>query len=219
MTASDPRPHPDQPRRQSIASLLSEPAPWSRGAHKPYHIVADHWGWRERLLGLLVIGLLLAALLIIIFDARTASAEESTGAVCPPGSTKYEAGFGYEYGDRLTQITTAGPTATWTVIEDNAVVDRVCVKAGQDLYWPASDPRGGAFTTPDGKDVSHVVTYLVSPNRIGVVELTAEPEALGSAILIVLSFGALGIFFGVLLARSAGQIFSRARARSHSRRH
>lgn len=120
------------------------------------------------------------ALLVLVLLSGVAVAQETAGDVCPPGTTKYEtntsgAGTGYEYGAEHATITVDGSHTEWQAITVAGDIARVCVKSGNQLYWPPTADRSGAFDTPDGKDVSHVVLYMETPNAIGLARFEAQP--------------------------------------------
>lgn len=100
-------------------------------------------------------------------DGCPLGAEACEAQVCPAGTTKFEDDTGYEYGEGKVEISAAGPDADWQMLAPaNGVIQWVCVKAGDELFWPESEPQGGTYTTPSGQDVSHVVVYAVGPNGV-----------------------------------------------------
>lgn len=163
---------------------------------------------------LLIAAALLVALALIAADAGLIRAQDTEANVCPPGSVKYEADNGYEYGADLATVVLAGPRAEWQALTDAGNITRVCLKAGTTLYWPATGPRNGAFDAPDGKDVSHVVLYLESPTAVEITDITAarasgwfvtdEEDAAAamrdtrSAILALIAFSALALVISLI---------------------
>ena len=109
--------------------------------------------------------------------------------VCPVGDVKYETDGGYEYSNQLGEVWVAGTTAYWKA-SPGYEIERVCIKAGQNLFYP--NPEGGSFTAPK-RDVSHVVLYTAKRNgppedsSPPQEELREEPkeegEVLGEAVL------------------------------------
>lgn len=146
--------------------------------------------WRRLLSGLL-------AALVIGATTVGAGANAPAADVCAPGAAKWEAPGICEYGCDKASAAFAGATVTWSRLAPGVIVS-VCVKAGQDLYSPATGPDGGAFTTPTGKDVSHIVITMTGPNAVSALNFAAEPIPLWMALLAVI--GALYIALEVIRA-------------------
>lgn len=150
---------------------------------------------------LALVAALLVALALIIADAGLIRAQDTEANVCPPGSVKYEADNGYEYGADLAAVTLAGHRAEWQALTTAGDIVQVCVKAGQSIYYPPTGPRNGAYDTPDGNDVSHVVLYLATPNAVEITDINArsglaiDPDARISDRLLILGIVLAAILY------------------------
>jgi LPXTG-motif cell wall-anchored protein len=139
--------------------------------------------------------------------------------VCPAGDVKYETDGGYEYSNQSGAVWVAGTTASWKA-SAGYTIDRVCLKAGQDLFYP--NPERGSFATPK-KGVSHVVLYTSKRNEPPEEPPKKEPkegpkeegEVLGEAVLpetgaytLKLLGAAAFLGGGLLLRRKSARLLS-----------
>lgn len=125
--------------------------------------------------------------------------------VCPAGDIKWDGG--YEYNDGSGGVSVFGNTANWGPTAGYEII-RVCIKAGQDLYYP--DSNSGAYTTENKKDISHVVLYtkeIEEPQNGEQPEVPKEPrkeaeqekgEVLGKAVLPETGVNILGLMLAIL---------------------
>lgn len=141
---------------------------------------------------LLLVALVCAVIGFALGYAMSHAQEEAT--VCPAGTAKWEADGGCEYGCDKATATFAGAQVDWQRLAPG-VITGVCVKSATNLYAPATGPDGGSFTTPDGKDVSHIVITLAGPNSVGItgeIAATRGPmadDSVGALAWFLLAFG------------------------------
>ncbi len=149
---------------------------------------ADERIWRAFMV---ILGALAVAFVILALTGGLSHAQEE-GAVCPAGTAKWNADGGCEYGCDKATATFAGARVDWQRLAPG-VITGVCVKSATNLYTPETGPDGGSFTTPDGKDVSHIVITLAGPNSVGItgeIAATRAPaEPVGAPAWYALAFG------------------------------